>query len=77
MVFLLCSIATALAPNIAAFFVFRVLTALSATAFLVIGPAVISDLFHPTERATGMQIYEVLIQPFCTKTSLPSTPLYV
>lgn len=30
------------------------ITAFSATAFLVIGPAVISDLFHPTERATAV-----------------------
>lgn len=30
------------------------LTAFSATAFLVIGPAVIGDLFHPTERATAL-----------------------
>lgn len=41
-------------PNIAAFFVFRMLTAFSATAFLVIGPAVIGDLFHPNERATAL-----------------------
>lgn len=52
--FLLCSIATALAPNIASFFIFRMITAISATAFLVIGPAVIGDLFHPTERATAL-----------------------
>lgn len=43
-----------MSPNIAAFFVFRMLTAFSATAFLVIGPAVIGDLFHPTERATAL-----------------------
>lgn len=30
------------------------ITAISATAFLVIGPAVIGDLFHPTERATAL-----------------------
>ncbi|CAN8096942.1 unnamed protein product [Discula destructiva] len=53
-VFLLCSIASALAPNIAAFFIFRMITAIFATAFLVIGPAVIGDLFHPTERATAL-----------------------
>lgn len=52
--FLLCSIATAVAPNIAAFFIFRMFTAVFATAFLVIGPAVIGDLFHPTERATAL-----------------------
>lgn len=53
-IFLLCSIATALAPNLAAFFIFRMLTAFFATAFLVIGPAIISDLFHPTARATAL-----------------------
>ncbi|KAF3770601.1 hypothetical protein M406DRAFT_67002 [Cryphonectria parasitica EP155] len=52
--FFLCSIATALAPNIAAFFIFRMFTAFFATAFLVIGPAIIGDLFHPTERATAL-----------------------
>lgn len=52
--YLLCSIATALAPNVAAFMVFRMLTAFCGTAFLVIGPAVIGDLFHPTERATAL-----------------------
>lgn len=30
------------------------ITAIFATAFLVIGPAVIGDLFHPTERATAL-----------------------
>lgn len=52
--FLLCSVATALAPNLAAYFVFRMITAFTATAFLVIGPAVIGDLFHPTARATAL-----------------------
>lgn len=52
--FFLCSIATAVAPNIAAFFIFRMFTAVFATAFLVIGPAIIGDLFHPTERATAL-----------------------
>lgn len=33
---------------------FRIFTAFFATAFLVIGPAVIGDLFHPTERATAL-----------------------
>ncbi|KUI64366.1 hypothetical protein VM1G_11169 [Cytospora mali] len=52
--FFLCSVATALAPNIAAFMVFRMLTAFCGTAFLVIGPAVIGDLFHPTVRGTAL-----------------------
>ncbi|KAK1573965.1 major facilitator superfamily domain-containing protein [Colletotrichum navitas] len=52
--FLGCSIGTALSPNVAAFFVFRMLTAFAGTSFLVTGPAVIGDLYHPTERATAM-----------------------
>lgn len=34
-----CSIGTALAPNLAAFFVFRILTAFEGTAFILIGSA--------------------------------------
>jgi len=41
------SIGTALAPNLAAFFVFRILTAFQGTAFLVIGSAVIGDMYKP------------------------------
>ncbi|KDN65947.1 hypothetical protein CSUB01_05369 [Colletotrichum sublineola] len=52
--FLGCSIGTALSPNVAAFFVFRMFTAFAGTSFLVTGPAVIGDLYHPTERATAM-----------------------
>ncbi|KAI2480490.1 multidrug transporter of the major facilitator superfamily [Pyrenophora tritici-repentis] len=48
------SIGTALAPNLAAFFVFRILTAFQGTAFLVIGSAVIGDMYKPTERATAL-----------------------
>ena len=45
---------TALAPNLAAYFVFRMLTAFQGTAFLVVGTAVIGDIYRPTERATAM-----------------------
>jgi MFS family permease len=41
------SIGTALAPNLASFFVFRILTAFQGTAFLVIGSAVIGDIYKP------------------------------
>jgi hypothetical protein len=41
------SVGTALAPNLAAFFVFRILTAFQGTAFLVIGSAVIGDIYKP------------------------------
>jgi predicted MFS family arabinose efflux permease len=36
-----CSIGTALAPNLAAFFVFRILTAFEGTAFILVGSACI------------------------------------
>ncbi|KAH4972152.1 hypothetical protein HBI70_036910 [Parastagonospora nodorum] len=48
------SIGTALAPNLASFFVFRILTAFQGTAFLVIGSAVIGDIYKPTERSTAL-----------------------
>jgi MFS family permease len=40
--FFACSIGTALAPNLAAFFVFRILTAFEGTSFILIGSAVIA-----------------------------------
>ncbi|KAF6808217.1 hypothetical protein CPLU01_15704 [Colletotrichum plurivorum] len=52
--FLACSIGTALSPDVSAFFVFRMLTSFAGTSFLVTGPAVIGDLYHPTTRATAM-----------------------
>ncbi|KAH7411672.1 major facilitator superfamily domain-containing protein [Phaeosphaeria sp. MPI-PUGE-AT-0046c] len=48
------SVGTALAPNLASFFVFRILTAFQGTAFLIIGSAVIGDIYKPTERATAL-----------------------
>lgn len=39
--FLACSIGTALAPNLAAFFVFRILTAFEGTSFILVGSSVI------------------------------------
>ncbi|KAH8712214.1 major facilitator superfamily domain-containing protein [Phaeosphaeriaceae sp. PMI808] len=47
MLFTAFSIGTALAPNLASFFVFRILTAFQGTAFLVIGSAVIGDIYKP------------------------------
>ncbi|KAL1835178.1 hypothetical protein VTK73DRAFT_6099 [Phialemonium thermophilum] len=49
-----CSIGTALAPNLAAFFLFRILTAFEGTAFILVGSACLSDIYRPTERATAM-----------------------
>ncbi|ORY15497.1 major facilitator superfamily domain-containing protein [Clohesyomyces aquaticus] len=45
--FLAFSIGTALAPNLASFFIFRILTAFQGTAFLVIGSSVIGDMYKP------------------------------
>ncbi|KAL2847373.1 major facilitator superfamily domain-containing protein [Aspergillus pseudodeflectus] len=53
-IYLGCSIGTALSPNIAAFMVFRMLTAFVGTAVLVIGPVAIRDLYAPLERATAI-----------------------
>ncbi|KAJ4287553.1 hypothetical protein N0V90_012256 [Kalmusia sp. IMI 367209] len=52
--FTACSIGTALAPNLAAFFIFRILTAFQGTAFLIIGSSVIGDIYKPTERGTAL-----------------------
>lgn len=48
------SIGTALAPNLASFFIFRVLTAFQGTSFLIIGSSCIGDVYRPTERATAL-----------------------
>lgn len=47
------SIGTALSPNLAAYFVFRMLTAFQGTAFLIIGGTVIGDIYKPIERGTA------------------------
>lgn len=44
------SIGTALAPSLASFFIFRILTAFQGTAFLVVGSAVIGDIYKPVRR---------------------------
>ncbi|KAK2625084.1 hypothetical protein QTJ16_005453 [Diplocarpon rosae] len=43
-----------LAPNLAAYFVFRILTAFEGTSFLIVGASCIGDIYRPTERATAM-----------------------
>ncbi|GME60895.1 putative transporter [Neofusicoccum parvum] len=48
------SVGTALAPNLASFFVFRIMTAFQGTSFLIIGSACIGDIFRPTERGTAL-----------------------
>ncbi|KAH6894585.1 putative MFS transporter [Thelonectria olida] len=49
-----CSIGTATAPNLGAFFVFRMLTAFQGTAYLVVGSVVIGDIYPPTERGRAL-----------------------
>ncbi|KAJ7700756.1 MFS transporter [Mycena rosella] len=49
-----CSLGTALSPNLAAFFVFRALTAFQGTSFLIVGASCLGDIYRPTERATAM-----------------------
>ncbi|KAI2625701.1 MFS general substrate transporter [Hypoxylon sp. NC1633] len=63
--FLACSIGTALAPNLGAFFVFRLLTAFEGTSFILVGAAVIGDMYRPTERgtATGWFLSGTLVGP--------------
>ncbi|KAK2593302.1 hypothetical protein QQS21_008984 [Conoideocrella luteorostrata] len=52
--FFLLSLATALAPNLAAFFVFRALSAFEGTAFILLGAACLGDIYRPTERGTAI-----------------------
>ncbi|TDZ31887.1 Dityrosine transporter 1 [Colletotrichum spinosum] len=48
------TVGTALSPNLAAFFVFRMLSAFAGTAYLVLGSSCISDIYKPTERGTAL-----------------------
>ncbi|GAB7364996.1 hypothetical protein MBLNU230_g5779t1 [Neophaeotheca triangularis] len=48
------SIGTALAPNLASYFVFRMLTAYNGTSFLIIGSSCIGDIYRPVDRATAL-----------------------
>lgn len=48
------TIGTALSPNLASFFVFRVLSAFQGTAFILVGSASVGDIYRPTERGTAM-----------------------
>ncbi|KAF2427148.1 MFS transporter [Tothia fuscella] len=48
------SVGTALAPNLASFFIFRIFTAFQGTAFLIVGASCIGDIYRPTERATAL-----------------------
>ncbi|CAK7200717.1 hypothetical protein SEUCBS139899_003416 [Sporothrix eucalyptigena] len=48
------SLGSALSPNLAAFFIFRILSGFSGTGLLVCGPAVVGDIYRPTERGTAL-----------------------
>ncbi|KAJ5728252.1 hypothetical protein N7493_004582 [Penicillium malachiteum] len=48
------SIGTALAPNLPAYFIFRILTAFQGTSFLVVGSSAIGDVYEPRARATAL-----------------------
>ncbi|KAJ6567128.1 major facilitator superfamily domain-containing protein [Mycena capillaripes] len=54
LLFFACSLGTALSSNLAAFIVFRALTAFQGTSFLIVGASCIGDIYKPTERATAM-----------------------
>lgn len=54
LLFFTFSIGTALAPNLASFFIFRMLTAYQGTAFLIIGASCLGDIYTPTTRATAL-----------------------
>ena len=45
---------TALAPNLATFFLARILTAFQGTSFLTVSSACISDIYAPVERGTAL-----------------------
>ena len=47
------SAGSALAPNLASYFVFRMLTAFQGTCFLIVGASVIGDIYRPIERGTA------------------------
>lgn len=47
------SVGSALAPNLASYFVMRMLTAFAGTSFLIVGAAVVGDVYRPVERGTA------------------------
>jgi MFS family permease len=52
--FCIFNVATALAPTLAAFYVFRILTALQSTCLLIVGNSCVGDIYEPTARATAV-----------------------
>lgn len=55
--FVLFQIGCALAPNLSALIVFRVLTGMGGSACLTIGGGVVSDLFKPEQRGLAMSVF--------------------
>ncbi|OJJ51541.1 hypothetical protein ASPZODRAFT_148813 [Penicilliopsis zonata CBS 506.65] len=55
--FFVFSIGTALAPNLGAYFVFRILSACQGTCFLVVGSSAIGDVYEPRARATALGFF--------------------
>jgi MFS family permease len=53
------SIGTALAPNLAAFFIFRLLTAFQGTCLLIVGASVIGDMFKPVRQPAATNHYHL------------------
>ncbi len=51
------SAGTAAAPNLACYFVFRLLTAYQGTAFLIVGNSCIGDIYTPVERGTALSAF--------------------
>ena len=51
------SAGTAAAPNLASYYVFRLLTAYQGTAFLIVGNSCIGDIYTPTERGTALSAF--------------------
>ena len=51
------SIGTAVAPNLVAFYIFRMLTAFQGTSFLIVGTSCIGDIYTPIERGTALSVF--------------------
>jgi multidrug resistance protein len=52
--FVAFSAGTAAAPNLASYYVFRLLTAYQGTSFLIVGTSCLADIYTPTERGTAL-----------------------
>lgn len=51
------STGTAVSPNLASFFIFRILTAFQGTGFLILGSATVGDIYKPTERGAALSLF--------------------